>query len=99
MAPDGHLQTGKGVVAFQADVPSLPFKNLQSWTLTHVNSMTTFQLPQRYKTPPLMWAQDVSSTDVHYVCIRNVTTTDYFIQTSSNNWIPELQIFCLGDPA
>lgn len=96
---DGNIFTPLGTVALTSELPSLPFQTLKSWTLTHVNSMTRFQLPQRYKTPPLMWAQDVSSRDVHYACIRNITTTDYFIQTASNDWIPELQIFCLGDPA
>ncbi|OAZ72439.1 hypothetical protein SRCM100623_00978 [Acetobacter pasteurianus] len=97
MAPDGHLQTGKGTVAFSADLPSLPGNTLQIWHVDNVTSMSTISFPKAFSSIPLgIWCQDMDGGNVDNATIRNRTNTGFQVQTGNNN-TRNITFFALGD--
>lgn len=97
----GTFQKNGSNVAFASDLPSLPGGAIISWTVDNVVSMSTQALPKTFKSPPLVWCQDISNTDVHYAVVKDetITTTNFQVQTGSNVTIPKLRFFAIGDPA
>ncbi|KAA8387774.1 hypothetical protein FKW31_03810 [Acetobacter sp. DmW_136] len=95
----GTFQKSGSNVAFKSDLPSLPGGTLLTWTVDNVATETTLDLPQTFKNTPAVWCQDVSAVNVHYACIRNITTTNFQVQTGSNVTIPTLRFFAVGDLA
>lgn len=97
----GTFQKNGSEVALKSDIPSLPGSSILTWTVDNVVSMSTQALPQTFKSPPAVWCQDISNTDVHYAVIKDetITTTNFQVQTGSNVTIPKLRFFAMGDVA